>query len=511
MQWLDILFALLPILSLLILMLGLRWKSTRAGVVSWAMALIIAAFRFGAGSRVLWWAQVRGLFLALYVLYIIWGALFFYRASEATGTIDAMGALIRRLSPNRALQALLLAWGLASFLQGVGGFGVPVAVIAPLLAGMGFPLVAAVVMPSLGHAWAVSFGSLGSSFFALMAATGLPGDLLAPWSAVHLGLSCLLLGAATLWVAGSKTALRQAFVPWLLMGVVMAGVQWLVAWAGLWNIAAMLGALAGLVVGGLWAHWRSPQSWRGVETREMVRIALIPYGVLLILIFAVKLIPALQAVLDVITFRVQVPALETTRGWQIPAGPTRSMSLLGHTGAVLIYASLLTLWLGKRWGKLERGDVRTVLGKVARGGLSSTLGILSMVALASTMDHAGMITLLAREMAQAAGALLPLISPFIGALGAFVTGSNTNSNVLFAGLQQEAARTLGFSVPLILAAQNAGAAIGSTFAPAKIIVGCSTVDLEKGEGETIRQLLRYDVPVLAVLAVLTWVLTRIIV
>ncbi len=508
MHWLDLLFALLPILSILILMLGLRWKSTRAGVVSWALALVVAGLHFGAGPRVLAWAQVRGFFLAIYVLYIIWGALFFYRASEATGTIAAMGQLIRQLSPNRALQVLLLAWGLAAFLQGVGGFGVPVAVIAPLLAGMGFPLIAAVAMPSLGHAWAVSFGSLGSSFYALMAATGLPGDLLAPWSAVHLGVSCLLLGGATLWVAGGKTALRQGFIPWMLMGVVMAGVQWLAAWAGLWNIAAMLGSLAGLLVGGFWAHRCSPQSWEGTETRKMLRTALIPYGVLLLLIFAVKSIPALQALLDVITFEVRVPALETRRGGLIPAAPTRSLSLFGHTGAILIYASLLTLALGKRWGKLGTGEVKAVLGKVVRGGLSSTLGILSMVALASTMDHAGMITLLAREMAGAAGAFLPLISPFIGALGAFVTGSNTNANVLFAALQQEAANALGYSVPLILAAQNAGAAIGSTFAPAKIIVGCSTVDMEKGEGETIRQLLRYDLPVIAVLALLTWVLTN---
>lgn len=510
MQWLDILFALLPILTLLVLMLGLRWKSTRAGVVSWALALIIASLRFGAGFRVLWWAQVRGFFLAIYVLYIIWGALFFYRTSEATGTIAAMGDLIHRLSPNRAMQALLLAWGLASFLQGVGGFGVPVAVVAPLLAGMGFPLVAAVAMPSLGHAWAVSFGSLGSSFFALMAASGLPGATLAPWSAVLLGIACLLLGAATLWVAGGKTALRQGLVPLLLMGTIMAGVQWLAAWAGLWNIAAMLGALAGLLVGSLWSHWRAPQSWSSPKIREMLRTALIPYGLLLLLIFAVKFMPTLQAQLDFLTVQVKVPSLETARGQVIPADPTRSISLFGHTGAILIYASLLTLWLGKRWGKLQEGEIKAVLGKVAKGGLSSTLGILSMVVLASTMDHAGMITLLAQEMAETAGALLPLISPFIGALGAFITGSNTNSNVLFTVLQQEAAQTLRYSVPLILAAQNAGAAIGSTFAPAKIIVGCSTVDLETGEGETIRRLLRYDLPVLLVLALLTWALTKIV-
>ncbi len=507
MQWLDIALAVSPLLLLLILMLGLRWKSAHAGAASWVLALSVAALHFGAGSGVLFWAQIRGIFLAFYVLYIIWGALFFYRTTEATGTIAAMGELVQRISPNRALQVLLLAGGLASFLQGVGGFGVPVAVVAPLLAGMGFPLVEAVVLPSLGHAWAVSFGSLGSSFIALVVSTDIAGAALAPWTAFLLGLSCYLMSGGMLWVAGGKAALRQAWLPMLLMATAMAGIQYLAAAAGLWTIAAMLGALGGLLVGGGWALLNKSTDQDREPLKPMLRIALPPYTLLLLLIFATNFIPQLQDLLDVVQLQLAVPEISTARGWTIPAGPTRGISLFGHTGALLIYASALIFGLARVRGKLQAGAGQEILRKVIPSGLSSTLGILTMVSLATTMDHAGMITLLAESMADAAGDFFPLISPFIGALGAFVTGSNTNSNVLFGALQRDVALTLHVSAPLILAAQDVGGALGSTFAPAKILVGCSTVGLERGEGRVIRHLLRYDIPALALIAVVTFALT----
>jgi lactate permease len=129
------------------------------------------------------------------------------------------------------------------------------------------------------------------------------------------------------------------------------------------------------------------------------------------------------------------------------------------------------------------------------------LGIAAMVGMATTMEHAGMTRLLADGIARAAGAAFPLVSPFVGALGAFMTGSNTNSNVIFGGLQQQVALLTGANALVILAAQTAGAALGSIFAPAKIIVACSTVDLGGKEGEALGATLRLGLAVIAVLAI----------
>lgn len=116
-----------------------------------------------------------------------------------------------------------------------------------------------------------------------------------------------------------------------------------------------------------------------------------------------------------------------------------------------------------------------------------------------------MTHLLANGIARVAGPAFPLVAPFIGALGAFMTGSNTNSNVVFGGLQQHAAVLVGASPLIILAAQTAGGAIGSLFAPAKIIVGCSTVELGGKEGPVLRAAMRYGLAIVAGLALATGV------
>ena len=129
----DWFLASIPILLILGLMLGLRWRGSRSGPIAWIAAILIAYLRFGADWHVLAWAQFKGFLLALWVLYIIWAALLFYRTADEAGAVATIGTGLSRLTTDRTLQALLLGWVFASFLQGFGGFGVPVAVVAPFL------------------------------------------------------------------------------------------------------------------------------------------------------------------------------------------------------------------------------------------------------------------------------------------------------------------------------------------------------------------------------------------
>jgi lactate permease len=129
-----------------------------------------------------------------------------------------------------------------------------------------------------------------------------------------------------------------------------------------------------------------------------------------------------------------------------------------------------------------------------------------MVSLAVVMSHAGMTDALASGVANGMGVLFPVASPWIGALGAFMTGSNTNSNVVFAMMQRRTAELLGRSVPLILAAQTAGGAVGSVIAPTKVVVGSSTAGLAGDEGTVMRSMFPYIAVLIALLSVLTIVL-----
>ena len=215
--------AITPIALILFLMVGLRWGAARAGGAGYLTTLAIAILFFGAGPELLAYAHAKALLLSVDVLMIIWGAFLLYRVADEAGAIRKISLALPHLTNDKAMQAVIIGWVFATFLQGVGGFGVPVAVIAPILVGLGFAPLAAVVIPSIGHSWAVTFGSLGSSFQALIAATGMPGEQLVSFSALFLGIAGLFGGWMVVHVAGSWSAVRRLFWPVLVLGCVMGG------------------------------------------------------------------------------------------------------------------------------------------------------------------------------------------------------------------------------------------------------------------------------------------------
>jgi lactate permease len=374
----------------------------------------------------------------------------------------------------------------------VGGFGVPVAVIAPILVGLGFSPMAAVVIPSVGHSWAVTFGSLGSSFQALLAATGLPEEVLGPPSAFFLGVMALFVGPMVAHISGGWQSLRRLLVPALLIGVFMAVTQYLVVSVGVWNIGGFMGGLAGLVISiPLARRYRGEERDNGILNRGALLIALSGYAVMVAITLIVQLIPPVRETLGAFVIQVQFPETVTSLGYVTPAAPGRSIPLFRHAGAILTYSAIVAYLIYRSAGLYQPGSIPRILNGTLRKVMSSSVGIASMVAMAKIMQHAGMTDTLARGLAEGMGQLFPAAAPWIGALGAFMTGSNTNSNVLFGQLQLRTAQLLGFSAAIILAAQTTGGAIGSVIAPTKVVVGASTAGVEGREGEVMRKLLIY--------------------
>lgn len=511
--FLNWILALSPVLTVLILMIGFGWGGSRAGLAAIAVALIVSIVRFGAGFALVGVALGKSVLLALDVLYIVWMALFFYNVTREAGTVNVIGTQLPRLTADRAIQSLLISWAFVSLLQGVGGFGVPVAVVAPLLVGLGYTATQSVIMASLGHGWAVTFGSLGTSFVALMAVTGAPGELFASEAALMLGLAGVFSGGLVVYVSTGWWGLFRTLPLLLVVGAVMGLTQWWVATSGIWTLGATSASLAGIVVLVLILLsplYRSSQSGEGAAQPEnnnapTLSMALTAYIILLVIAFSVNLIPALEALFDLLQIRINFPAVSTAFGWAVPAETGRVISIFGHPGALLFYAGVLSYLLYQRAGYLKDGAFKTIWGSVRKSAVKSTISILALVGMAAVMSHAGMTQIIARGISETFNAsLYPLFTPFIGTLGAFMTGSNTNSNVVFGDLQQQTAQLLGLAVPVILAGQTAGASLGSVLAPAKIIVGCSTVGLTGEEGPVIRQMILLGlIPVLFV-ALLTW-------
>jgi lactate permease len=269
--------------------------------------------------------------------------------------------------------------------------------------------------------------------------------------------------------------------------------------------------MVGLAVGILIAPWyRGERSQkRGPRLdRRSVLLALSGYLVLIAITLIVQLIPSVRAFLGQFAIRVSFPEMRTSLGFLTPAGYGRVIPLFRHAGAILGYASLIAYLIYKRAGLYRARAAQRIVSGTIRRVMSSSLGIASMVAMAVVMSHSGMTDTLARGLAGAVGSFFPLASPWIGALGAFMTGSNTNSNVIFAMLQKRTAELLGYSLPLILAAQTTGGAIGSVVAPTKIIVGASTAGMAGKEGTVLRSLLVYIAILVAGIALLVFVFTK---
>jgi lactate permease len=511
---LNWLLAFSPVGVVLILMLGLRWGGSRAGALAWFATIAVAYLWFGAGIDLIAYSQVKAILLSLDVLYIIWMALLLFHVVDEAGAVQIIGQALSALTGDRAMQGLLLGWLFASFLQGMGGFGVPVAVAAPLLVGLGFDPVLAVVMACIGHGWAVNFGSLATSFQTLMAVTGLPGEVLGPDAAILLGVASLACGGIVAYVAAGWRGFLRSLPAVLILSAVMSFTQYWLVTNGLWTLGATGAALAGLIVSIPLARlplYQQQNKDRPVafppEARRNLLIALSAYVVLLVIAFAINLIEPLGAWLGQVTFTLPFPALSTQSGWLTPAESGRRISLFSHPGAILLYASLIAALIYWRAGRYSEGSMRRILDRVLKGAVNASLGIVAMVGLAVLMSHAGMTHMLALGLSQTAGKqAYPLIAPFIGAMGAFITGSNNNSNVLFGILQQRTAELLGLSVTLILAAQTAGGSLGSVMAPAKVIVGSSTVGLGDREGEVMRSVMLYGLIPIAVVAITTLVL-----
>src|SRR5512135_1758590 len=232
---LSFFLALIPILLILVLMLGLRWGAVPASIAGYLSALLIGAFYFGGGIELLAYAHVKALLSSLDVLLIIWAAFLFYRVTDEAKAVAQIGEALPHLAADRGMQALVIGWAFASFLQGVGGFGVPVAVVAPILVGLGFSPISAIIIPSVGSGWAVTFGSLGSSFQALLATTGYSNTELAFPAALFLGIAAVITGFLVLHNAGGWRVMLRLAPAALLLGIVMGFIQLLVAVRGPWN------------------------------------------------------------------------------------------------------------------------------------------------------------------------------------------------------------------------------------------------------------------------------------
>ncbi len=489
-----IFLAALPILSVLILMILLHWTGQRAGFAGWLVGLAVGALAFGLTPQVLLISQLKGLYLSFVVLFVLWPALLLYNLVNQAGGIRAVSNSLARALPARGLLLLALAWAFSGMLEGLAGFGIPVAIVAPMLVGLGIEPVAAVAAVAVGHSWSVTFGDMGVILSTLAALVKLDASEVIPLAALLLGFATIAcgLGAALLLKQGKHWKLIVG------VGVFISLVQYGLAVIGLAPLSAFGAGLAGVLLILLLGRGRAEAPLTGALPlpleRSQLRGAFASYGGVSLLMGALYLIRPLQASASQAALALRYSGVVTAGGFTTPESVQVFRPLL-HPGSIILLAAAISVFGLRRMCVLQPGGAQAALRATVRSGLPTSVGIVAMVGLSALMDHTGMTLLLAQALSGMMGRAYPLVSPLVGMLGAFATGSNNNSNVLFATLQQNAALILGIDQRLLIAAQTTGGSLGSMIAPAKILVGCSTVGLVKREGEALRLTLPYGIAI----------------
>ena len=461
----------LPLLVVLAAMALLHWRAALAGAaglgcalgVIWGFGRLDAELLAGAGLE-------AGSSTAT-ILWIILPALAIYELQARVGAFDRFRKALAQISDDRAVQALLIAWFFGLFMEGAAGFGTPVALAAPLLVGLGFAPVRAVALALLGHAGGVSFGAVGTPALAQISLLDLPPTTLAGLTMLLHLVPVFLLALAVMRLAqGGRltgTQIRLA----LLAAVCFV----LPATALAWLTGPELPTLGGALLGGA-LFVALMRRKRGAGQARWQLADLLPYLLILALVLLTRLVAPLQASLS---------GLWLGWDWQ---GYSGGMAPLYHPGTLLMLGLVLAASLTGRWAALG-----PAMGAALRRLAPVALAFFVMLALARLMVHGGLIAQAADAAAQA-GAFWPLLAPLIGALGTFVSGSATASNILFTEFQAATARSLDLPLLMMAAAQGVGAAIGNAIAPHNIIAGTATVGLTGRDGEVLRHTL---VPVLA--------------
>jgi lactate permease len=468
----------------------LNWPARRASIVAFAVAVSLGIAVFGIRADGLLVALGKGLALSLFVLLVVWSALLLYTVVDDLGAITVIGTAMANAGGHPPAQALLIGWAFSGFLQGIAGFGAPVASVVPLLKMAGFDRERAVAGAMIGHSWAITFGSMGSSYLAILLVTRLPAEAVAPWTGVLFALPIVATGLSVLHILLGQSGVRDGWLLAVLAGSVMAGAMVIVAGVGAGPIASTVPALLGCGVIWLVARRTSGGS-DAPDSSGGFHLAFLPYYVLIGLTVATQLGP-LAPVARGLSLGIDFPATATALGYQVLAEPNYPrLRVLAHPATLIAVAIIVMAAVYRCLGRWPPRTLRRAAHLTYRRSAPSSVAVTFMVMMALVMSDSGMTRALADAIRTGAGPAFPVLSPFLGVLGAFMTGSNTNSNVTMGLLQLETALALGVPPVLIAAAQTVGGSIGAGVSPDKAVIGAAVAGASGREAAIARLALPY--------------------
>ena len=543
--------AALPVLVLLGLLVSGRaaaWKAAMAGLGT-ACIVAILALRMPA-TMILASAGVGVVFALFRIIWLIVAAVFLYDITVATGQFEVMKDSVARLSADRRLQAVLVAFCFGAFIEGAAGFGAPVAISAAFLVGLGFQPFEAALLCLIANTAPVAWGGIGTPILTLSKVTGLDVHALSATSGRILPILSLII---PFWLVRTMATWRETLAVWLPLSVIggtFASVQFL--WSNYvgFELVDIISSVASIVAGVIVIRlWRPKETWRFERDNEFndgnppkqpkpdehqsdgltagrVARAWMPFALLTVtvLIWGIPSIkpwgtPAVKDWLDQrLSWKPELPwlHLKMVKGSAVTGHETPlpedyekaqvDIVPLSSTGTAVFVAALASGYLlglsTTRMASLLAGTVRKMVPAIA--------AILSMLALGFVTKYSGMDAILGLAFTRTGPLLYPIFGTLLGWIGVALTGSDTSSNVLFGNLQKITALKLGLNPVLMASANTTGGVMGKMIDAQSIVVAAAATGETGHEGALLRAVLWHSILLALLVGAIVWVYAHVL-
>jgi L-lactate transport len=519
------LVAIIPILFFFWALAIRRMRGHVAALLTVVIAIVEAwlVFSFPLDKAIS--ATVYGMVTGLWPIgWIVFNAVFLYKITVKTGYFEVIRRTISSLSEDRRIQALLIAFSFGALLEGIAGFGTPVAVAGAMLAGIGFRPIYAAGICLLANTAPVAYGAVGIPIIAMATPNNVDALLLSQMVGRILPILSVIVPIWLMVVMAGWRGMVEVLPAALTTGLSFAVTQLFVSNFVGPELPDILGALVSIVclviLLRFWQPktvWRFPEEAAAAETTAIVdKSAQVSYSagtvfrawspyIVLTLTIVIWALPSVKAFLGKATMAVPWPDLDKLVAQTAPIvskltpmGATWKFDILAATGTSILVAAVLTKFIcGQSWADWFRTFFENL-----RELAYPLLTIALVVGFGQLFNFSGMSATIAMALATT-GVLFPFFSPFLGWLGVFLTGSDTSSNLLFGGLQKLTAQQLGLSPYLTMGANSAGGVMGKMISPQSIAVGTSVTGLVGREGELYRFTLKHSVALITIVALVT--------
>ncbi|WP_414055687.1 L-lactate permease [Macrococcus equi] len=518
---LSALVAAVPIILFLLCLTVFKMKGINAALVTLVVTILITLFVFKLPGAVATGGVTEGVVQGLFPIgYIIIMAVWLYKVSVESGKFQVIQDSIAGISADQRIQLLLIGFCFNAFLEGAAGFGVPIAICSVLLVQLGFNPLKAAMFCLIANGASGAFGAIGIPV-GIVNTLGLKGDVTAmdvsQMTAYTLPIINIAIPFLLILVLDGVKGVKETLPAILISGLVYTAAQTVITLVMGPELAALLPALLAMAALAIFcSKWQPKHIFRLSDEKvdithhpiKEIALAWSPFYFLtgFVLIWSLPAFKALFLPGGALEKSVLLFQMPGTFNENLQKGVMLKLDLIGATGTAILLAVLFTIILSP---KINLGQGFSLLGKTIKELWIPVITICAILAIAKLTTYGGLTVAMGQAIAKT-GSIFPLLSPILGWIGVFMTGSVVNNNVLFASIQATAASTIGTNPALLVAANTAGGVMAKLISPQSIAIATAAVGAVGQESKLLNMTLKYSIGLLVFVCIWTYVLSLVL-